>query len=121
MSEVKMYRQGEVLIRRLNKDETPDYKSVVSQYNNTPAYTPRKNGVIVEGEQTGHMHAVDKGVLYEKKAERWNTPEQLFFHTEETAELTHDEHATIKLPKGDYEITFQREYDENNRHRRVID
>lgn len=113
-----LYRQGEVLIRKL--DAPINFDESQNAYNDAPKYIARKNGVIVEGEQTGHMHAVDAGTLYDTMR-HFNTPEQLFFRTEQTANLTHDEHATIKLPKGDYEITFQREYDENNRHRRVID
>ncbi len=109
----KLYRQGEVLIRQLNADEVPNYKAIGS-YDKTPVFTKRKSGVIVEGEQTGHMHKTSVGTLYEKGTE-------LFLHTDEATEITHDEHATIKLPKGDFEITFQREYDENNRFRRVID
>ena len=113
-----LYRQGEVLIRKLDTPINVDQTR--NEYDKAKVYIPRKDRVIVEGEQTGHMHAVSVGTLYEKRS-AWNTPEQLFLRTDETTELTHDEHATIKLPKGDYEITFQREYDENNRHRRVID
>ena len=117
-----MFRQGEVLIRRLDGAEIPDY-SEITKYGSKPCFKARKDGVIVEGEQTGHMHRVSKGVLYDGKPNvaGWNTPEQLFLHTDEATEITHDEHTAIRLPKGDYEITFQREYDENNRHRRVID
>ena len=109
----KLYRQGEVLIRQLEADKVPDYKAIGS-FDKLPVFTKRKSGVIVEGEVTGHMHRASVGTLYEKGNE-------LFLSTKEATEITHDEHATIKLPKGDFEITFQREYDENNRFRRVID
>ncbi len=116
-----MYRQGEVLIRKLKGDEIPDYNAPVSEYNKEKAFKKRKSGVIVEGEITGHKHAVTGGVLMDRASQGWRTPESLFLHTDAPVEVTHNEHAPVKLPEGDFEITFQREYDEENRHRRVID
>ena len=112
----KLYRQGEVLIKKL--DTTVDYDERTTY--GTDVYTKRDNKVIVEGEQTGHMHAVSTGTLYEK-GDRWSSIKPLFLHADTETLVTHDEYETIKLPAGDYEITFQREYDEAGRYRRVTD
>jgi len=45
--------------------------------------------VLAEGEQTGHKHSISHG-----KAEM----------------LTHPDHKTLTIPKGNYEIVKQREY-----------
>ena len=62
---------------------------------------------LAEGEVTGHSHRITEGdaTLYEENG-------TLYLHVEsETAALTHEEHARIDLPKGDYQITIQREYE----------
>ncbi len=91
---------------------------------------PRENGKIVlaEGEETGHLHAID-------------SPEATFLATDLesiegrflvieaeaiTAEaagvsLTHPEHDTIMLEPGNYEVRRQREYSEAGGIRVVAD
>ena len=123
MEKIIRYRQGEVLITKL--DTPVNFDEKYTNYNGEPAnskFHARKNRVIVEGEQTGHLHALDTGILFEQRG-KYNRDhmEKLFLHADEPATLTHDEHTAIKLPVGDYEITFQREYDENNTFRQVID
>ena len=41
----------------------------------------------------------------------YETPDDMFLEvTGETAEVVHEEHATIKLPQGTYRVWRQREY-----------
>ncbi len=93
-------RQGDVLIVRI-----PALPASLKK-------VPRDNGrvILAYGEVTGHSHA-----LVEKHCELF-TPTiagasvTYLEVTEAIAALTHDEHATIQLAPGVYEITRQREY-----------
>lgn len=61
--------------------------------------------VLAEGEATGHAHTVapEYGELYEKDG-------VLYLKIEADAPLTHQEHATITLPRGTYRVQRQVEY-----------
>ncbi|MFA6636910.1 MAG: hypothetical protein WCV56_07425 [Candidatus Omnitrophota bacterium] len=62
---------------------------------------------LAEGEATGHHHTVTKGdaELYEEKG-------ILYLKViSDEAELTHQEHQMVTLPKGVYEVDIVREYD----------
>ncbi len=61
---------------------------------------------LAEGESTGHHHTITKG-----EAELYEHEGTLFLRVAEEAELTHQEHNTITLPKGDYEVGIVQEYD----------
>lgn len=91
----QMYRQGDVLIERVSTK--PAGKLV-----------PREGGrvILAHGEVTGHAHAIASqgAALY-----RDNGVTTLEI-TEAMAALKHEEHATIDLPKGIYQVTRQREY-----------
>ena len=97
MSEQKWYRQGEILINKMEKSLS---KEDMNKY--------KDNGVIREGEATGHLHKLDENAeLYE------NEKGVMFFIVKDkSAVLSHPEHAPIAFPKGDYRVTIQREYDE---------
>lgn len=63
--------------------------------------------VLAEGEVTGHRHVITEGeaTLYEHDG-------KLYLRVEsQTALLTHEEHKPLALPRGDYEIQRQREYE----------
>lgn len=62
---------------------------------------------LAQGEATGHHHTVTCGDadLYEENG-------TLYLHVEsDEAQVTHQEHGTVTLPKGDYRIRQVREYD----------
>lgn len=62
---------------------------------------------LAEGEVTGHAHRITEG-----DAELYEHEGTLFLKVvSEKALLTHEEHHPIELPKGDYEIKIQREYE----------
>ena len=92
------YRQGEILVHEIVGGIGSDH---------IKAYKVKKDRVIREGEVTGHLHKLDdNATLYEKDG-------TMFFRSNGSATLTHDEHATIKFPKGDFRVEIQREYDED--------
>ena len=64
--------------------------------------------VLARGEATGHLHAVS-----EPDAElRLSADDRLFLvvHGIQPASFVHEEHATILVPPGRYEVRRQREY-----------
>ncbi len=62
---------------------------------------------LAKGEATGHHHTITKG-----EAELYEHEGTLFLRVQsDEAELTHQEHKTVVLPKGDYQIGIVREYD----------
>ena len=86
--ETKMFRQGEIVFIQRERVEG----------------SKRKSNIIREGEQTGHMHEIVDGQLYEKDG-------VMYLKAEANTTLIHPEHKTLNFPKGSYEIRIQREYD----------
>lgn len=93
MSIVKSFRQGDLLFTKASS---------------VPKGKVRKNGHILEGEATGHIHRV--GVLAD--AEVVECGEELYLRV--TAEggvsIMHEDHAALTIPKGNWRIERQREY-----------
>ncbi|MBA7541543.1 hypothetical protein ES705_33859 [subsurface metagenome] len=123
----KHYRQGDILLIKI--DELPPLK-----------FKEKKDKVVLEGEVTGHAHKLEGEAKILEVAERianpsfdslrttWNI-NTLTAHlgdftsgprsqvigyavVDTPAELTHEEHDTITIPPGKYQIRRQREYDE---------
>jgi len=93
-----MYRHGDVLIVK------------TSEIRGKPKKLDHL--IVMEGEITGHHHRlVGDVVLYE----------DLQFEVNSPAELTHEEHNTIQIPPGTYEVVRQREFDETEMTRFVRD
>jgi len=73
--------------------------------------------VLARGEVTGHRHAFHGGnvVMFRDDALARDMPSELYVgHIRvkgESAELRHEEHDTITLPKGTYRVRRQREFD----------
>jgi hypothetical protein len=97
-----MYRQGDVLLIPIKR--IPER-----------AMEHESNGeriILARGEATGHAHAMKK-----PKAKLFSMFETRYLRVEEDgAALTHEEHAAIELPKGDYRVVIQREFDPKEEH-----
>ena len=95
-----LWRQGDVFI-----EDTPLIPGGARQ---------QASMVLVEGELTGHSHRIansDTAIVYERHGD-------LFLHViAELAEVIHQEHATIRLPRGRYRVWRQREYAPDSRPR----
>jgi hypothetical protein len=89
-----MYRQGDVLIVPVNELEK----------------VPLEAGriVLAHGEATGHAHVVEGEATF--LAADLEDLERRFLLIEAEAMVVHDEHDTITLPPGAYEVRRQREY-----------
>jgi hypothetical protein len=95
----KLYRQGDVLVVEMNNGEVIPENTLKKTKSVTLAY----------GESTGHHHSIlDGGAV--GFAEDENDLSSFLRVVEEKAALTHQEHETITLPKGDYERVDQYEY-----------
>ncbi len=87
------YRQGDIVLKKVDKIE------------GKPVETGRK--VLAYGEKTGHSHVLDGDVLFYE-----NGNGQILCSINSNAELIHQEHKpSIQIPRGDYLVIRQREYD----------
>ena len=86
-------QQGDVIIKKV--DSIPENA------------TRLKHLVLAEGEVTGHAHRIVSG-----KAELLTSAGIMYLIVNsKTAELEHEEHGNIVIPKGDYIVTGVREWD----------
>jgi hypothetical protein len=93
-----MYRQGDILI--IPVESIPDGLEPVA----------REGGsvVLAHGEVTGHAHAIKA-----EGAALFRDPKLMAVFMTVTGDpvaLEHDEHSTIVIPPGDYQVIRQREY-----------
>ena len=111
----KHYRHGDILLIKI--DRLP--KNI--------KFKTKKDKVILKGEVTGHAHTLRGNAKILEKAERIINPSPTgslpvrnlpmrsqvigYAVVKEPTELIHEEHNTITLPVGTYEIKRQREYD----------
>ena len=91
----KVYRQGDVIIRAIDAKPESEMKLL-------PHLT------LAEGEVTGHRHRITQG-----NAQLYQLAVGVMYLRvlSEFAKLYHEEHEEIDLPKGDYEVLIEREYD----------
>ena len=119
----KCLRQGEILFIPINLP-----KEVINSF--VKSSKSLKTKVIREGEVSGHMHSVvgnGKLMEYPKSRMKWINgnnhylPEgDMYLKADNTIEITHPEHKSLKLDKGDYIIRIQREYNDG-RNQQVLD
>jgi hypothetical protein len=89
-----MYRQGDVLIVPVN--------AIPSGLKKTKRVT------LALGEVTGHHHTISEGAIGYGASD--TALADYFEVKDSTADLTHQEHDTITLPKGKYQKVIQTEY-----------
>lgn len=99
-------RQGDVYLRPIASIPTEA----------KPAKKDPRGVVLAEGEATGHAHTIaDGGVALLELGDR------RFLRAEKGGRLEHQEHSTIRVAPGLYEVVVQREYDDAEEWRRVAD
>lgn len=89
-----IFRQGDVLLRPIQL---------------LPPGLKRKDRVLAYGEITGHKHQfleTEQVLVFEDEKKN-----QFVSVLADQAVLTHEEHKPQTLPKGDYEVILQREFD----------
>ncbi len=103
----KYLRHGDVPIRRIETTSLQKLPDGLKPIGQTLAY----------GEVTGHHHSMrgsaqvlqlEKPIELEIAGEQMQV--QKFLHVDQDAILEHQEHKTIQVPKGDYIILEERQY-----------
>lgn len=101
----QIYRQGDVLIVATTKKPSQQAKRI----------TDKGRTILAYGEVTGHAHEVIAATAIDRDP----VPSQQLFEEPDGSrllvlrrdtELRHEEHRTIPLPAGTYEVIRQREY-----------
>ena len=100
-------RQGDIYIRSIN--------AIPAEAK--PVAPVGGRAVLAYGEATGHAHAITKD-----QAQLFAANDNLFLRVVEGgATLFHEEHDRINIPAGDYQVIRQREYDDIEEFRMVVD
>ena len=103
---MELYRQGDVLLKKISK----------KKINGKTSKSGKDNRIVLAyGEVTGHAHAI-----YEEGAVLTETEDQRFLEIIKPLSLDHEEHDSIALEPGLYEVIIQREYSPE-KIRRVVD
>ena len=95
----KIYRQGDLLIKAVSA--IPG------------GVIPSKDKILLKGEATGHAHRLENGLVFRENEYgiRFRGIERkVFIKVENGGRIVHEEHDTIHLPKGIFQIIRQREY-----------
>jgi len=97
----RIYRQGDVWIYSITEKEfTERRKRAIHR-------DERKGLILAEGEVTGHHHRIPEGGrLYDDEQRN----EVRLLSASRPISLQHEEHETIEIPAGKYEVRIQREY-----------
>ena len=109
----KIYRQGDVLLVGIKPHEAKQLPKTGKDL--------REQGrvVLAHGEVTGHAHVVLSGketgrgkgtIEFQEMVGTDHLAARILNVKGRAAELRHDEHATIVLPRGHYRVMRQREY-----------
>jgi hypothetical protein len=103
---MQTYRQGDVLLKKMER--LPEDAYVVEF---------EERVILQLGEVTGHAHAISKldATMYTARGDRF------LEINPGGADLVHEEHGTIHLPAGFYQVVQQREYVPEAPPRDVID
>jgi hypothetical protein len=108
-----LIRQGDVLLVPI--DDLPA---------NTPVEASGRL-VLAEGETTGHAHVIDaqRARLVRRRLMHHGQSPTLYLVVDgvEAVSLTHEEHNTVEVPPGLYEVRRQKEYEPRRAARWVAD
>jgi len=97
-----MFRQGDLLFVQV--DEIPEDAKV------------DEKGILAYGEVTGHTHRIRGGVEAAMKV----AAGVAYVQAMQEARVDHEEHGTITLPPGNWQVVRQREYVPEG-YRQVVD
>ena len=101
MARQVLYRQGDVLLKKVNS---------------IPKGLKKEDKCILAyGEVTGHKHQILSNGTLMKKGEK------TYLRMDDDDILKHEEHAALTIPKGEYEVVIQREFDLLGAVRSVMD
>jgi len=109
--QAKVYRQGDVWIYAITHTEYLRGGRLSS----ISLSDPKKGLILAEGEVTGHHHRIPAATRVNLRPSRVGDGTVRFLEVNRRGggtpvDLVHEEHETIKLPPGHYEVRIQREY-----------
>ena len=93
-------RQGDILLTKREPEEKVSFKG----------YKAKANGCVAEGEVTGHAHRLQvtsKHTLFENEND---VLDMIVEVKDAPAEITHEDHGTLNVPEGVWDVTHQTEY-----------
>lgn len=91
----RMYRQGDLLFKEVKK--IPN------------GFKPTTNPVILRGEATGHSHRIENGKIHTRRL-YYRRTEEMFIEIGKNGRIVHEEHKTLLLPQGFFQVVRQIEY-----------
>lgn len=94
-----MYRHGDLLVHQTDR---PDLRLIKQ-------FVEENDAILLRGEATGHNHRLQGDFTLFRSNDKTEQG-QGYFEVHSNANLTHEEHGNIDLPKGFYAIVRQREY-----------
>ena len=92
----KIIQHGDVILKRIEEIPQGTKKMIV-----------RDSIILAEGETTGHAHRIKET----NKAELFENDGLFMLKVNEPVDLVHEEHKTITIQPGSYEIDRVKEYD----------
>lgn len=108
---MEQHRQGDLLFVK----DYSDHKDFIqgrmtaraSRYRKDPVETQDGKLVLARGEKTGHAHVLDASATESALTLAEN---EMFIRVTSDVEVTHEEHAPVKLTPGDWSVLLQREH-----------
>lgn len=108
----QVWRQGDVWIYRISRTEWLRRRRAVIA---GVAPDLEKGIVLAEGEVTGHHHRIPKATSAKLYSQVGTQTRLLDVKARTGVAIVHEEHETIELPPGHYEVRIQREYEPSER------
>lgn len=107
-------RQGELVFVKKTDDVDKTY------YVNRDKGNKKIDGVIAFGETSGHKHQLQGNFEYYEDFSEGSLKMGTIVALDDV-EVVHEEHNSLKLERGIWEVYTKREYSEEDEFRRVID
>lgn len=105
----KSYRQGDVLFYEMEDKDFLIREEV--------PHSENSDIILALGEVTGHKHRVSS-----REAKEYRSSGRRFLSVgKQGAKVKHEEHNTLPLPQGIYEVVIEREYEIGGTQRVVAD
>jgi len=97
MSRGNLFRQGDLLFKRVDKIPNGIF--------------PSRSNIILRGESTGHSHRIENGQVFNVfLGRRIIRRDEIFIRADKGARIIHEEHGILLLEPAFYVVTRQREF-----------
>lgn len=118
-------QQGDVTFVRRDASKGEDLERYLARRERRVMKRSDSRGTLLAlGEVTGHAHATFQagGIKVFTNGFQSNTPSEIYVPEGQVARITHEEHGTVELGEGVWEVGFLNAYDYlNDRTTQVLD